>query len=97
MSKKPKNYTADEKAKIAIEALKGHLTQAEITSKYGVHSSQIYNWKKMLENNVSNIFKDKSIIEKPDKDLIDDLYNKIGKLNMEIDWLKKKSELFAKD
>jgi transposase-like protein len=95
MSKKPKSYTADEKSKIAIEAIKGHLTQAEITSKYEVHSSQIYNWKKLLENNAANIFKDKSLIEKPDKDLIEELYNKIGKLNMELEWLKKKSELFS--
>lgn len=75
--------------------MKGHLTQAEITSKYGVHSSQIYNWKKQLENNLANIFKDKSLIEKPDKDLIEELYNKIGKLNMELEWLKKNQNYSA--
>ena len=77
MSKKTKSYTADEKAKIALEALKGNLTQAEISSKFSVHSSQIYKWKKALENNIANIFKDKSIKEKSDNQLTEELYNKI--------------------
>lgn len=97
MSKKHRSYTADEKAKIALEALKGVMTQAEISSKYEVHSSQIYKWKKALENNISDIFKDKSIKEKSDNQLTEELYNKIGKLNVELDWLKKKSELFSND
>ena len=45
MSKKIKKYTASDKAKIALEALKGNMTYAEITSKYKVHSSQIQNGK----------------------------------------------------
>ena len=44
--KKAKQYSAEEKAKIAIEAIKGELTIARITSKYGVHSTQITHWKK---------------------------------------------------
>ena len=43
-----KSYTAAEKGKIALEALKGTLTQNELTSKYGVHNTQILTWKKQL-------------------------------------------------
>jgi transposase-like protein len=46
MSKKAKQYSATEKSKIVIEAIKGELTIAQITSKYGVHSTQIQQWKK---------------------------------------------------
>ena len=46
MSKKAKQYSAIEKSKIVIEAIKGELTIAQITSKYGVHSTQIQQWKK---------------------------------------------------
>ena len=46
MSKKAKQYSATEKSKIVIEAIKRELTIAQITSKYGVHSTQIQQWKK---------------------------------------------------
>ena len=46
MSKKAKQYSATEKSKIVIEAIKGELTIAQISSKYGVHSTQIQQWKK---------------------------------------------------
>ncbi len=41
-----KRFSADEKAKIVLEILKGELTQQQITAKYGVHSTQLHNWKK---------------------------------------------------
>ena len=46
MKKQAKQYSAEEKTKIVIEAIKGELTIAQITSKYGVHATQISNWKK---------------------------------------------------
>lgn len=97
MTNKHKNYSADEKAKIALEALKGDMTQAEISSKFSVHTTQIYKWKKQLESNIASIFKDNSAKERSESQLIDELYGKIGKLNVELDWLKKKSELFSGD
>ena len=91
-----KNYTAAEKGKIALEALKGTLTQNEITSKYGVHSTQILFWKKQLMESLPGLFSDK----RREKDvaqetLIEELYKQIGQLTVERDWLKKKSELFS--
>lgn len=90
-----KKRDAKEKAKIAIEALKGELTAAQISSKYGVNSGQISTWKKQLLEGAVDIFSGKHA--KPDKihaTLIDELYKQIGQLTVERDWLKKKSELF---
>jgi transposase len=53
---KPKKYSAQEKAKIALEALKGNLTQNEITKRYGVHSTQINRWKQQLKSGAIEIF-----------------------------------------
>lgn len=92
-----KSYTAAEKGKIALEALKGTLTQNELTSKYGVHSTQILAWKRQLIDSVPEIFSEK----RQEKDvaqekLVDELYKQIGQLTVERDWLKKKSELFSR-
>lgn len=96
MSKKAKQYSPEEKVKIAIEAIKGELTMAQISSKYGVHSTQISNWKKHALENMVESFKSK---KKPDdpgqQDLIKNLYEQIGQLTVERDWLKKKSALFG--
>jgi transposase-like protein len=89
MTKKNRNYTAEEKARIALEALKGAMTQAEISSKFAVHTTQIYKWKKQLESNIANVFKDNTVKERSESQLIDELYGKIGKLNIELGWLKK--------
>lgn len=95
-SKNKKTFSSAEKAKIALEAWKGDLTQAQISSKFGVHSSQIYKWKNHLINNITELFRDPNA-PPPDHEkdiLIDDLYKKIGQLNIELDWLKKKSDMF---
>ena len=96
MSKKIKKYTASDKAKIALEALKGNMTYAEISSKYKVHSSQIQKWKNLLKDKIGIIFSEQQLKKDNEKDeLIDELYKQIGQLKVEIDWLKKKSELFT--
>lgn len=97
MNKLRKSYSPEEKAKIALEALKGELTQSQITSKYGPHSTQITNWKKHLKEGIVDIFRDKRQRESCDKDqLIEELYKQIGQLKVESDWAKKKYDLFSK-
>ena len=92
-----KLYSASEKAAVALEALKGNKTLNEITQKYGVHSTQINRWKNKLKSGVLDIFsKGKEKANNENDQLIDDLYRKIGQLEVERDWLKKKSELFFK-
>jgi len=89
---KRKTFTSKFKAKVAIEALKGHQTVNQIASEFGVHSSQVNAWKKTLLEESSEIFnKDKkrqaeSIEEEKDK-----LFSQIGRLKVEVDWLKKKT------
>ncbi len=95
MSNIRKKYTSQEKVKIALEALKGELTINQITSKYGVHATQVSNWKKKLKESLSSIFSDKrSKEQKEQTELIDELYKQIGQLSVELEWLKKKCEQF---
>lgn len=92
-----KSFTASEKATIAIEALKGNLTLNEITAKYGVHATQINCWKKLVKEGVTDIFANKQKrVDDGKTQLIEELYRKIGQLEIELDWLKKKSELFSR-
>lgn len=91
-----KSFTASEKAAVAIEAMKGNLTLNEITTKYGVHATQINCWKKHLKEGVTDIFANGQKKRDDGKNqLIEELYKKIGQLEVELDWLKKKSELFS--
>lgn len=97
MRKQARQYNPEEKAKIALEAIKGELTIAQITAKYGVHSTQIHSWKKQAVESLIQGFKTKT---KNDgvlgqEDLIKSLYEQIGQLIVERDWIKKKSELFG--
>ena len=81
-----KNYTSAEKAKIALEAVKGAMTQNEITSKYGVHSTQIFSWKTQLLRALPGIFSDKrQEKDKSQAELIAELYQQIGQLKVELD------------
>ena len=95
MSKDRKNYTSEEKAKIAMEALKGNMTMSELASKFKVHSTQIMKWKKRLKDGMVFIFSEKPQKKETDQEqLIDDLYKTVGQQKIELEWLKKKSELF---
>ncbi|WP_341758828.1 transposase [Candidatus Tisiphia endosymbiont of Ptychoptera albimana] len=96
MKKQVRQYSAEEKAKIVIEAIKGELTIAQITSKYGVHATQISNWKKQGLELLVQGFKNKTQSADPNQqELIKNLYEQIGQLSVECDWLKKKSALFG--
>jgi len=91
-----KKRDAKEKAVIAIEAIKGELTAAQISSKYGVNSGQISAWKKQLLDGAIDIFSGKHVKrDKTNDTLVGELYKQIGQLSVERDWLKKKSDLFC--
>lgn len=97
MKKQAKQYSAEEKAKVVLEAIKGEMTMAQISSKYGVHSTQISAWKKQgLESLIQGFkLKTKGGSDPERSGLIRNLYEQIGQLSFERDWLKKKSELFG--
>ncbi len=89
---KRKNYSKEFRAKVALEALKGQKTANEIASEYGVHVSQINTWKKQLLEAAPEIFsrgRDREAVEQEAER--DRLYRKIGRLQVEVDWLKKKT------
>ena len=87
-----KRHNADFKAKVAIEALREDRTLAELASEYEIHSSQITNWKKELQDRASEIFGANVSKEiKTAKNKEAELYRQIGQLKVEVDWLKKKS------
>lgn len=90
-----RKHSAAFKARVAFESLKGEKTIAEISSHFGVHPTQINKWKKQLRIGMQDLFTDKR--KKRDEDqeqLIQQLYQKIGKKEIENEWLKKKIELF---
>ncbi len=96
MSRNRKRYSAQEKTKIILDVLKGELTQNQLTAKYGVHSTQLYHWKKQAMELIASGFSEKPERQAQDKEeLIRELYQQIGQLKVELDWLKKKAELFS--
>jgi transposase len=96
MSTKRMKFSAAEKFKVALEAIKGELTIAEIASKYFVHPTQIGNWKKRALDYLAAAFTDKSKPQISQEDELNELYQEIGKLKVENDFLKKKCDLFIK-
>ena len=95
MSEKHKKYSPAEKAKIALEATKGELTLAQISSKYSVHATQINAWKKQMLALLPDLFSEKNKKETTDYETqLAELYEQIGRLKVENDFLKKKSEVF---
>jgi transposase len=94
--KNRKNYQPDFKAKVALEAVKGRLTINEISKQFGVHPNQVSKWKKQFLESLPHIFENSN---KPpqaeNEELTNQLYQQIGKLKVELDWLKKKSSIFS--
>jgi putative transposase len=89
-----KKHSPEFKAKIALEALKEQKTINEIASQSGVHVTQINNWKKQAREGLKEIFNQKIDKNSDNQEsLISQLYEHIGRLEVELDWLKKKSGL----
>jgi putative transposase len=89
-----KSHDAAFKARVALEGLKEEKTLAQLSSEFGVHSNQIRQWRQKLLEEVPTLFSDRR--KKNDQDneeLVAELYRQIGQLKVEVDWLKKKSQL----
>lgn len=88
---KRKQFTGEFKAKVAVEALKGHKTISELSSEFGIHSTQVNLWKRELLTGASTLFKKGQQKQAEDHEAEKDrLYNQIGRLKVEVDWLQKK-------
>jgi len=91
MSKR-KQYNPEFKAKVALEALKGERTVADLSSRFGVHPTMIHQWKKALLEGASGVFERGGLVKEPtlDKEALKDLHAKIGELTVERDFLSEK-------
>ena len=94
MKRQRKQYSAELKAKIAVEAVKGQRTIQEIASHYSIHPSQVTQWKKQLLESAADLFSSgRDHATEADEQMKAELYQQVGKLQVELDWLKKKSGL----
>ena len=95
MSKKRRQYSAECKFKVALQAAKGTKTLAELASQTGVHPNQISQWKSRLLENGSDVFRSNGTRSQRDSGKLEaELYEQIGRLKMELQWVKKKSAGF---
>ena len=91
MKKQRRKHTAEFKARIALEAIRGIDTINEIAAKYEVHPVQVGNWKKELLDRVPELFERKNTAKNTDGEQERaQLERKVGQLSMEVDWLEKK-------
>jgi transposase-like protein len=96
MTKNRRRFSADYKFRVALEAAKGQETLSELASKYGVHANQISQWKRQLLESGADVFSrngDKEAqVQSAEQS---ELYEQIGRLKMELEWLKKKAAPFT--
>jgi len=91
-----KSYTAEFKAKVALEAVRGERSLAELGAQYEVHPTQIAHWRKALLAGLPELFSDKRRRHEAEgEEEKARLYEEIGRLKVELDWLKKKVERFG--
>jgi transposase-like protein len=95
MARKRRSIGAALKAKVALAAAKGDKTTAELASKFGVHASQVTSWKKQLLTGVPDLFADGRSRKEDSSPDEQELYEQIGRLKMEVEWLKKKAAQLA--
>lgn len=88
---KRNRYSNKLKAKVALAALKGDRTVNEIASEFGIHVSQVHRWRKEAIEQLPDIFNKKKSARRAEdiEKEKDRLYQQIGKLQVEVDWLKK--------
>jgi putative transposase len=90
MAGKRRRHSDEFKARVALEAVKGVKTVAELSSAYQVHPTVIANWKKQLVTGAATVFASGAGNGQNEDELTRPLYEEIGRLKMEVDWLKKK-------
>jgi putative transposase len=96
MKRQRKHHSAGFKAKVALEAVKGERTLNELAGHFELHPTQVVQWKKRLVEGSTELFSghaDRNAAQ--ESALRDRLYQEIGQMKVELDWLKKKHELLA--
>jgi transposase-like protein len=91
MARKRKSHAASFKAQVALAALKGDKTINELSKQFGIHATLIHGWKKQLQAGVEEVFNRGGATSTEDHQAVQtELYEQIGRLKMELEWLKKK-------
>jgi putative transposase len=98
MRAKRRTYSADFKARVALEAVKGLKTINELEVEHGVHPVQVSQWKRPLQEEVREVFatrRSQAVRDEQAREAA--LYEEIGRLKVELDWLKKKVSASVED
>jgi len=91
-----KRYDGRFKAQVVLEALRNQSTIAQLAGSYGVHPNQITKWKRQLLDELPHVFtKKREKGQQEHEELVSELYRQIGQLKVELDWVKKKCNLFG--
>jgi transposase len=88
---KRKSHSAAFKAQVALAAVRGDRTVNELAAHYGVHPTLIHAWKKQLLAGAEAVFANGAKLVGPQEDKSAELYEQIGRLKVELDWVKKKA------
>jgi transposase len=95
MARKRKSHSAGFKAQVALAAVRGDKTVSELASLHGVHPTLIHTWKKQLLDNAETLFLSGAKTSSAEHEAVQaQLYEQIGRLKTELDWLKKKAARF---
>ena len=96
MTRKRRVFGPAFKAKVALAAARGDKTTAQLASEFGVHTSQVTAWKKQLLEQAAGLFEDGRAKRRDESSANEqELFEQIGRLKMEVEWLKKKSAELA--
>ena len=94
MSRKRRVLGSKFKAKVALAAVRGDKTVSQLAGQYGIHGNQVSSWKRKLLEEAAALFEDGRKNSRKDEADEDELYEQIGRLKMELEWLKKKAASF---
>jgi transposase len=95
MPRKRSVHSSGLKAKVALAAVKEVHTVSELASQFGVHPTQIHKWKRRLLDGAEGLFTGPGEDRQRDNTEVAELYEQIGRLKMELEWLKKKAAQFG--
>lgn len=91
MTKKGNRYSAQFKFQVALDAARGQKTINELAIEHGLHPNQISQWKRQLMEEGPTVFSNKTVREQRQQEAAEaELFEQIGRLKMELEWLKKK-------
>lgn len=92
MNKIKRSFSSGFKAQVVLDLIRESDTLAQLCSKHSIHPTQAGKWKSLAINGLPSIFDNKPSVQLQEKEmLIDDLCRQVGKLQVELDWLKKKT------